>query len=304
MSSDDNKVGKVLAGVLDVLDLPGGALLRDHKGRDPVVPADLADVRPAKIDADGNVTCLYCGKATPLAQADLLGSDGFACRTCAMSKVVAVSSAPSRPSSRALRIVGGGLVIAGAVAAVILASAAGTGTTERDDEAAVRAPAFPDVDLAELERLATRSRPGTVRAEPPWLVIEAGGHRPIRIDTRVFDRIQALTSEEDGPHVLLAFEDFEVALHAADFDQAVRVAVALRPQKTRPRRLPAGPRLTVGDEALTVAGKSVSLGPHAYSFDELCRGAEEGTNLGDEVQAALVWLVVRSEARGRVCAWE
>jgi hypothetical protein len=59
-----------------------GAILRDPKFPDPVVPPDLHLVKPAAVDADGNVRCIYCGRAVKWEAAQMVGSTGFECGTC------------------------------------------------------------------------------------------------------------------------------------------------------------------------------------------------------------------------------
>jgi hypothetical protein len=72
-----------LLGLLDhVAGGPVSTFLTDPKAPDPVVPSDLHLVRPAPVDADGNVACIRCSKKVPFQSANLAGSDGFLCLTC------------------------------------------------------------------------------------------------------------------------------------------------------------------------------------------------------------------------------
>jgi hypothetical protein len=57
-------------------------LLTDEKFPDPVVPPDLHLVQAVHADADGTVGCVRCQARVPLAQANMVGSDGYACAAC------------------------------------------------------------------------------------------------------------------------------------------------------------------------------------------------------------------------------
>ncbi|MBA2539577.1 MAG: hypothetical protein H0V17_08080 [Deltaproteobacteria bacterium] len=71
----DRAMGTGLGGL-------AGAVLTDPKFPDPVVPPDLHLVKPATVDANGDVQCLYCGRAVKWEAAQLVGSAGFECGTC------------------------------------------------------------------------------------------------------------------------------------------------------------------------------------------------------------------------------
>src|ERR1043165_1129932 len=56
-----------------------GPMLGDWRDPDPVIPPDLHLVKPAKADAEGNVTCIYCSVKVPWNLATMVGSDGYSC---------------------------------------------------------------------------------------------------------------------------------------------------------------------------------------------------------------------------------
>jgi hypothetical protein len=82
----DDRDPNVLEQIVDVmgarLDRVSLGVLSDHVDREPVIPADLHLVKAAKPDADGNVTCMFCGTAVPYASAEMIDSAGMACATC------------------------------------------------------------------------------------------------------------------------------------------------------------------------------------------------------------------------------
>jgi hypothetical protein len=85
--SDDNRVEKVLKGANAVVEAATGigfidgmaGFLRDPKAPAPVIPPDLHLVKPVTADADGNVTCIYCGARVAWSAAEMVGSHGFSC---------------------------------------------------------------------------------------------------------------------------------------------------------------------------------------------------------------------------------
>jgi hypothetical protein len=91
----------------------GRAIFDDKHAPDPVVPPDLHLVKPATVDADGNVTCLWCRQPVPVASADLVGSDGYVCRPCNVK--MGASDVPVELSRRRVWpwLAGGGIAVAG-----------------------------------------------------------------------------------------------------------------------------------------------------------------------------------------------
>ncbi len=71
-------------------------ILSDPKDREPVVPPDLHLTKPTEVDADGNITCIGCGKKVPFGEADIVGSAGMACRSCRPSPVAPAETTLAR----------------------------------------------------------------------------------------------------------------------------------------------------------------------------------------------------------------
>jgi hypothetical protein len=89
-----NTAEKVGHRILDALvdQLPGGALLRDHKGWDPIVPHDLHSSKLPPIAADGTGECWRCLQRVPFAELDI-ANEAYVCRPCAMRANQASASA-------------------------------------------------------------------------------------------------------------------------------------------------------------------------------------------------------------------
>jgi hypothetical protein len=68
--------------------------LTDEKFPDPVIPEGLDQVKPAAIDAEGRVECIYCHHPVAHAQASLIGPEGYACPRCVHRFTAAPAALP------------------------------------------------------------------------------------------------------------------------------------------------------------------------------------------------------------------
>jgi hypothetical protein len=169
-------VEKVVGGVVEKMtgiDFVGGTLgfLRDPKDRDPVVPPDLHLVVPAKVDADGNITCVWCKRLEKWEAAQMIGSAGFACAACARMQAAPALGLPENLSVRR-RVwpwfLGAG-VLGVAVIAVIVHHERAQARAELEAEYPVANSASDD---ALIDRALERWKPARVLAEvaaPPSL---------------------------------------------------------------------------------------------------------------------------------------
>jgi|SRR5678815_1231243 hypothetical protein len=75
----------VIDDILDMTRATRGVrrFLSDEKFPDPVIPEGLDQIKPAAIDAQGRVECIYCHQPVAHATASLIGSEGYACPACA-----------------------------------------------------------------------------------------------------------------------------------------------------------------------------------------------------------------------------
>ncbi len=97
----------------------GVRLLSDEKFPDPVVPPDLHLVKAVHADADGKVPCIWCGTRVPIATADMIGSDGYACASCtARGALAPLAPPPTDVSIRGTNVLL--LLAVGALIAIVI----------------------------------------------------------------------------------------------------------------------------------------------------------------------------------------
>jgi hypothetical protein len=98
----EKAIDQVASGAGGVVGL--GAILRDEKGWDPVVPPDLESARLPPVAADGTVECWGCGHRFAFADVGIV-DQGYACRTCTAGHALAIAraSAPADVDGVSLR---------------------------------------------------------------------------------------------------------------------------------------------------------------------------------------------------------